>query len=133
MNISQAAEVVGIPPKTIRYYEEIGLVSSQRAGNGYRVYEDRELHMLAFLGRARSLGFTIESCRSLLALYADPDRASVNVKDVAESHVAEIDLKIAELKGMRGTLSKLIKSCRGDDMPDCPILNELSRPFNKQG
>ena len=132
MNISQAAEVVGIPPKTIRYYEEIGLVSSQRAGNGYRVYEDRELHMLAFLGRARSLGFTIESCRSLLALYADPDRASVNVKDVAESHVAEIDLKIAELKGMRGTLSKLIKSCRGDDMPDCPILNELSRPLNKQ-
>ena len=133
MNISQAAEVVGIPPKTIRYYEEIGLVSSQRAGNGYRVYEDRELHMLAFLGRARSLGFTIESCRSLLALYADPDRASVNVKDVAESHVAEIDLKIAELKGMRGTLSKLIKSCRGDDMPDCQILNELSRPLNKQG
>ncbi len=133
MNISQAAEVVGIPPKTIRYYEEIGLVSSQRAGNGYRVYEDRELHMLAFLGRARSLGFTIESCRSLLALYADPNRASANVKGVAESHVAEIDLKIAELKGMRGTLSKLIKSCRGDDMPDCPILNELSRPLNKQG
>lgn len=127
MNISQAAERVGLPAKTIRYYEEIGLVVSHRAENGYRVYEDRDLHMLAFLARARSLGFTIESCRSLLDLYKDPNRASSGVKDVAQHHLEEIELKMAELKGMHETLSKLIKSCHGDDRPDCPILTELSR------
>lgn len=129
MNISEASELVGIPPKTIRYYEGIGLISSHRSENGYRVYDDRDLHMLNFLGRARSLGFTIESCRSLLALYQDPNRASAEVKKVALQHMDEIDCKIEELQAMRAVLTTLVESCRGDERPDCPILNALSAPL----
>ncbi len=129
MNISQAAKLVGLPAKTIRYYEEIGLVISHRASNGYRVYDDRDLHMLTFLARARSLGFTIDQCRSLLALYKDPNRASSNVKKFAERHVEEIEHKIVELNGMRDTLSTLIEACHGDDLPNCPIITELARPL----
>jgi MerR family transcriptional regulator, copper efflux regulator len=128
VNISKASELVGIPPKTIRYYEDIGLITSHRSENGYRVYDERDLHMLNFLGRARSLGFTIESCRSLLALYQDPSRASGEVKKVAQLHMEEIDCKIGELQGMRETLSTLMENCSGDDRPDCPILEALSAP-----
>jgi len=132
VNISKASELVGIPPKTIRYYEDIGLISSHRSENGYRVYDERDLHMLNFLGRARSLGFTIEGCRSLLALYQDPSRASGEVKNVAQHHMEEIDCKIEELQGMRETLSTLMEKCSGDDRPDCPILEALSAPKNKE-
>lgn len=126
MNISQAAAQVGIPAKTIRYYEDIGLVTAHRAANGYRVYDERNLHMLSFLARARGLGFSIESCRSLLDLYQDPERQSAEVKSVARVHVAEIEAKIQELESMRQTLSHLIQCCQGNDRPDCPILDELA-------
>ena len=69
MNIGEVAERSGLPPKTIRYYEDIGLVRPPRSGNGYRIFGETDLHKLAFLGRARTLGFTIEACRTLLSLY----------------------------------------------------------------
>ena len=68
MNIKEVAERSGLPAKTIRYYEEIGLISAPRAGNGYRAYSDAHIHNLIFLQRARALGFTIEDCRQLLGL-----------------------------------------------------------------
>ncbi|MDH5530304.1 MAG: Cu(I)-responsive transcriptional regulator [Paracoccaceae bacterium] len=126
MNIGEVAERSGLPAKTIRYYEDIGLVEPLRSANGYRVYGDQELNQLAFLGRARSLGFTIEECRLLLALYRDPHRSSSDVKEVARTHLAHIDRKIVELSSMRNTLSHLIKACAGDDRPDCPILEDLA-------
>ncbi len=127
MNISDVATATGLPAKTIRYYEDIGLVTPLRAENGYRQFEDTHLHTLAFLGRARSLGFTIEDCRKLLALYNDPARASADVKAVAQTHLVQIDRKIAELGDMRETLSYLVACCAGDQRPDCPILQGLSK------
>ena len=103
MNIGEVAEKSGLPAKTIRYYEEIGLVAAPRDANGYRAFGERELHKLAFLGRARALGFSIEDCRTLLALYEDEARASAEVKRVAEDHLARIDAKIADLEDMRST------------------------------
>jgi Cu(I)-responsive transcriptional regulator len=128
MNISQVSTVTGLPAKTIRYYEDIGLVQPQRQDNGYRVFAKTDLHKLAFLARARSLGFPIDSCRSLLALYNDQDRASSDVKVIAKNHLAEIDQKIGELTTMRETLSVLVKACAGDNRPDCPILTDLAKP-----
>jgi len=125
MNIGDVAEKSGLPPKTIRYYEEIGLVTPQRAANGYRTFRESDLHKLTFLGRARSLGFSIEDCRALLALYEDDSRASADVKRIAKDHLARIDRKISELTAMRGTLSHLVRECAGDDRPDCPILQGL--------
>ena len=97
-----------------------------RGENGYRAFAERDLHMLAFLGRARALGFTIEDCRTLLALYADKSRASADVKRIANEHLAQIESKIVDLKAMRDTLSHLIEECAGDHRPDCPILENLS-------
>lgn len=126
MNIGEVAERSGIPPKTIRYYEEIGLIRPQRSGNGYRAFRESDLHKLAFLGRARALGFSIEDCRTLLGLYEDEGRESAQVKAVAEEHLAAIDEKITQLQAMRGTLSHLVASCHGDHRPDCPILSDLA-------
>jgi Cu(I)-responsive transcriptional regulator len=125
MNIGEIAERCGLPTKTIRYYEDIGLVEPTRTPNGYREFREVDLHKLAFLRRARSLGFSIEQCRDLLGLYEDRTRSSANVKRLAAEHLREIETKIAELQGMHATLANLIKRCHGDDRPDCPILDEL--------
>ncbi len=126
MNIGEAAARTGLPAKTIRYYEEIRLIRPHRAANGYRSFNERDLHKLSFLARARALGFSIEDCRMLLALYEDETRASADVKRVAEGHLSRIDQKIADLKSMRETLSELVEACAGDHRPDCPILKGLS-------
>ena len=80
MNIGQASALTGLPAKTIRYYEQIGLVAPARRDNHYRDYGDKDLHELIFVARARSLGFGIEECRRLLALYRDQQRASADVR-----------------------------------------------------
>ncbi|WP_339949473.1 Cu(I)-responsive transcriptional regulator [uncultured Albimonas sp.] len=126
MNISEVSTLSGLPAKTIRYYEEIGLVRPARGDNGYRDFSQADAHKLAFLARSRSLGFSIEECRTLLALYEDRDRASADVKRVAQTHLDEIDRKIAELQAMRATLTTLVHRCHGDDRPDCPILSDLA-------
>ncbi|RLK00656.1 Cu(I)-responsive transcriptional regulator [Ruegeria conchae] len=125
MNIGEVSTHTGLPVKTIRYYEDINLIKPLRDNNGYRRFRDQDIHKLNFLGRARTLGFTIEDCRTLLALYEDETRASSDVKRVARDHLAQIDAKIADLKGMRQTLSHLVDACAGDDRPDCPILKDL--------
>jgi len=126
MNIQQAAETSGLAAKTIRYYEEIGLVCPGRRGNGYRAFSMTDLHKLGFLARARSLGFTIEDCRTLLALYEDRSRTSAEVKRVARETLARIEAKIGELAAMRSALGTLVERCHGDDRPDCPILDDLA-------
>jgi len=129
MNIGQVAERTGVPPKTIRYYEEIELIAAPaRGANGYRSYTEEAVHTLRFVASARNLGFTVEQCRALLALYRDKGRASADVKHVAEEHMAAIDRKIEELGAMRKVLATLAQRCHGDDRPDCPIIDELSRP-----
>jgi MerR family transcriptional regulator, copper efflux regulator len=126
MNISNAAKLCGLPAKTIRYYEEIGLVQPMRADNGYRTYSESDVHRLRFVGRARGLGFTVEECRSLLSLYDDDHRASCDVKNMALNKVAEIDRKVEELQSLRDTLATLAEHCHGDERPECPIINDLA-------
>ena len=128
MNIGDVSRLSGLPAKTIRYYEDIGLIQPQRGDNGYRRFRDSDLHKLAFLGRARHLGFSIEDCRTLLALYEDRGRASADVKQVARQHLERIDSKLKELNQMRETLATLVSACAGDDRPDCPILADLAAP-----
>jgi MerR family copper efflux transcriptional regulator len=127
MNIGEAADMTGLPAKTIRYYEDIGLIKPDRAANGYRDYDDKDVHRLAFIQRSRSLGFTIDECRSLLSLYEDKERASSDVKALATDKIREIDRKLRELKSLRNTLKTLADHCHGDDRPDCPIINEIAR------
>ncbi|WP_114010877.1 Cu(I)-responsive transcriptional regulator [Cohaesibacter intestini] len=126
MNIGQAARQTELPAKTIRYYEEIDLISPIRSENGYRTYSEQDIHRLTFLKRSRSLGFSIEECRLLLSLYDDKDRASSDVKAIAQSKIVEIDRKITELQSLKATLRTLVDHCHGNSKPDCPILDGLS-------
>ncbi len=126
MNVGQAAKISGLPAKTIRYYEDISLVSPLRQDNGYRFFRESDIHKLTFLQRARGLGFSIEQCRSLLSLYEDDNRASADVKKLAQQKIVDIEAKIAELKTLKSTLTHLVKACHGNDLPDCPILDSLA-------
>lgn len=126
MNISDVGKAADLSAKTIRYYEEIGLIQPLRSVNGYRNFTDSDVQKLQFLARARALGFSIDHCRSLLALWADHSRASSDVRRIAHDHLAEIENKIAALKSMQNTLTNLVESCAGDDRPDCPILLDLA-------
>ena len=126
MNIGEAARHSDLPPKTIRYYEDIDLIKPSRSGNGYRDYSETDVHRLRFLQRSRSLGFTIEECRLLLSLYEDDQRASSDVKAVANQKIDQINLKIKELKSLKKTLTSLAENCHGDDKPDCPIIDDLA-------
>ena len=129
MQIGNAARESGVPAKTIRYYEEVGLIEpARRTAGGYRVYDERDVQTLRFIQRARSLGFPVGDVASLLALWRDRARHSAQVKALAERHLDEIDRKIAELRGMRETLEHLVARCQGDDRPDCPILADLAGP-----
>ncbi|MDE2468360.1 MAG: Cu(I)-responsive transcriptional regulator [Bradyrhizobium sp.] len=129
MSIGEAASQSGVPPKTIRYYEEIGLIApAERLENRYRAYDNNDVQTLRFIQRARSLGFSLKEVASLLSLYRDRRRASRDVKRLALAHVAELDRKIAEMKAIRDTIANLAERCHGDQRPDCPILEELETP-----
>ncbi len=126
MNIGQVADSAGISAKRIRYYEQIGLiVAAKRTDAGYRVYDERDLHTLRFIHRARQLGFSLPQIATLLALWQDRRRSSAHVKKVVLAHVAELSMKITELQSMVDTLEDLAARCDGDSRPDCPILAEL--------
>lgn len=126
MNISIASDRTGLPAKTIRYYEEIGLIRPDRRDNGYRDYADTDIHKLSFLQRARSLGFSVEDCRQLLSLYEDTDRSSADVKALASARIEAIDQKLVELESLKATLEHLVEACHGDERPECPILDNLA-------
>ena len=126
MNISQASNSTGLPAKTIRYYEDIELVRPTRSENGYRAFSAQDIQKLAFVGRSRSLGFSIADCRALLTLYEDRNRASADVKKLAENHLEQIDRKVRELQSLREALGQLVEHCHGDARPNCPILDDLA-------
>jgi MerR family copper efflux transcriptional regulator len=128
MNIGTVAEKAGVPPKTIRYYEDIGLIrKAERLPNGYRAYSAREMRELNFIKRARDLGFSVEEVRDLLDLWRNTRRTSAAVKALVSRHLAMLDHKIAELESMRRSLAQLVERCQGDERPECPILDDLER------
>ena len=126
MNISAASSAAGLPVKTVRYYAEIGLVSaSSRTASGYRIYDDGAVRKLVFIRRAREFGFSIDECRELLSLYEDQHRSSADVKRIAIKRLGEIAKKQQELQSLHDELAHLVDACRGDDRPDCPIIDGL--------
>ncbi|MBO0903708.1 MerR family transcriptional regulator [Jiella sonneratiae] len=126
MNIGEASRQSGLPAKTIRYYEEVGLIKPMRADNGYRDYRERDVHVLRFLQRSRSLGFSIAEARKLLALYGDENRHREDVRRLVSRRIVEIDRKILELNSLKRALAALTDQCEGGASPDCPILDEIA-------
>lgn len=129
MNIGQASKASGVSQRMIRHYEAIGLIpKAARRDSGYRDYDERDVHTLRFIARARDLGFPIEEIGKLLALWRDRSRASAEVKQLALARVEELKRKERDLREMRRTLETLADACHGDDRPDCPIIEQLATP-----
>ena len=127
MNIGQAAKASGVSQRMIRHYEAIGLIpKAARRDSGYRNYDDRDLHMLRFIRRARDLGFPIAEIAQLVALWQNSDRARGEVKALALARAKEMEVKERELRAMRKSLEDLARRCAGGDRPDCPILDDLA-------
>jgi MerR family transcriptional regulator, copper efflux regulator len=126
MTIGEAAEASGLPQKTIRFYEEAGIIRAPvRGENNYRAYSENDVQILRFIQRARALGFSLKDIANLLVLYRDNKRASREVKKLALQHVAELDRKIEGMISIRNTIAALAERCHGNQRPDCPILDEL--------
>ncbi|MGZ5181462.1 MAG: Cu(I)-responsive transcriptional regulator [Ramlibacter sp.] len=126
-NIGEAARQSGVSAKMVRHYESLGLLPSvRRTEAGYRQYGEAEVHTLRFIRRARDLGFSMHEIEQLLHLWQDRRRSSAEVRRIASRHVEELSRKLAEMEAMRRTLQHLVHCCRGDDRPDCPILDELA-------
>jgi MerR family transcriptional regulator, copper efflux regulator len=127
LNIGDAARASGVSAKMIRHYESLGLLrEARRTVAGYRIYDDSDVHTLRFIRRARALGFAMKDVERLLELWQNRRRASSDVRKVAQQHIDDLDRKIAELHEMRSTLEHLVHHCRGDQRPECPILDDLA-------
>ena len=127
MRIGEAARLSGVSAKLIRYYEGVGLLSlAGRDASGYRIFDERNVQELRFIKRARSLGFPIKQIDELLKLWRDKKRPSRKVKVLAETHKQSVVARMVAHRSIIKVLGRLIDACRGDDRPDCPILDELS-------
>lgn len=129
MNIGQASEQTGVSAKMIRHYESIGVLpSAARRANGYRDYSDQDVAVLQFVRRTRDLGFSLDEVSALLALWSDKKRSSREVKRLAETHIADLERRMREMRAVMKTLRQLAQHCHGDERSDCPILDDLAKP-----
>ena len=127
-NIGEAAHHSGVSARMIRHYEAVGLISkANRTLSNYRTYTEKDIHTLRFIRQARNLGFVIEKIAVLLSLWQDRRRPSRKVKELANLHIRELDVRILELTDMKRTLELLVENCHGDDRPNCPILAAIEQ------
>jgi Cu(I)-responsive transcriptional regulator len=127
MSIGEAAQAAGVTAKMIRHYEGLGLIAeASRTDAGYRQYTERDVTVLHFIRQSRSMGFSIKQIAQLLGMWADTNRQSREVKDLAREHIAELDRKMAEMAQMKASLERIAAGCQGDDQAHCPILSQLS-------
>ena len=127
--IGVAAERAGVSSRMVRHYESLGLLPEvARTDSGYRQYTEADVHTLRFIRRSRDLGFSMEEIATLLGLWKDKERASAQVKKVAQAHIANLEERIAAMQAIQRSLQSLVHCCHGDDRPDCPILDDLASP-----
>ena len=133
MNIGEAAKASGINAKLIRHYESIGIIpKASRSDSGYRQYSDNDVHILTFVRRSRSMGFSMKEIKKLVNLWRNRTRASSDVKKMTLTHLHNIEKKISDLQAIRSTLLNLSNHCHGDDRPTCPILEDLSQSTEEE-
>ena len=123
LSIGELSRRTRVNIETIRYYERIQMLPA----NGRRVYGPADRRTLAFIRRARELGFTLNEIRALLALSGGGAReACPEVRELAAAHLAEIRAQIADLRAMERALSDVVRRCDAGEAPGCPVLDALS-------
>jgi MerR family transcriptional regulator, mercuric resistance operon regulatory protein len=128
IQIGELARQSGCNIETIRYYERIGLLPAPpRSVGRYRLYDAPDVRRLAFVRRARGLGFTLDQVRALLALSTKDGRdACCEVHDLAAAPLGEVRTKIADLRAMDRILADAVRRCAAGELPGCPIIDALS-------
>ena len=128
LSIGELARRTGVNAVTIRYYERASVLPVPARGNAqYRVYAQADVDRLAFVRRARELGFTLDEVRELLSLADEPNRPCADVDALARAHLAQVEEKLAQLDALRRELARVIGECRGGRaISDCRILRALS-------
>lgn len=124
--IGELSRLTGVNIETIRYYEKIKLLPAPlRTEGGHRLYGPRERRTLAFIRRARELGFTLDEIRALLDLGGPGKASCAEVKEIAAHHLDDIRAKIADLKKLERLLASTIAKCSGRKVPECPVVDIL--------
>jgi MerR family mercuric resistance operon transcriptional regulator len=124
--IGELSRLTGVNIETIRYYEKIKMLRAPaRTQGGRRVYGPTETRILAFIRRARELGFRLDDIRALLALGAPAKASCADVREIAAHHLDDIRAKIADLRKLERLLAKTIAQCSGRRAPDCPVVDTL--------
>jgi MerR family copper efflux transcriptional regulator len=120
MRIGELADRSGVPVKTIRYYEEIGvLAEADRMPSGYRDYDDGAIDRLAFVRAAQAVGLTLGEIRQIVALRERGETPCTHVVGLIERRAREIERRIAEMQRLRAELGRLAERARGIDPADC--------------
>lgn len=126
--IGRLAALTGVKISTIRFYEQIGLLSQpSRTNGGQRRYDEKTVRRLIFVRHARELGFDVEEVRELLTLADRPDEPCRSVDAIARRQVVRIDAKIKSLRTMRRELMTVISGCHAARVRDCHIIEALSQ------
>ena len=119
IQIGEAARATGVPPKTLRYYEDLGLVRPDRTESGYRLYDSEELERIHFVLRAKQLGFTLNEILDVMALREDDTDPCEHVASLIESRLAEIEIRIRNLAEMKIELETVRDSNKGTSAGPC--------------
>ena len=127
MFIQQVAKKLNITTRTIRHYEDLGIIKSNRLENNYRVYDTKNYDKLKFLVRARNLGFSLKECKELIKLFENDSRQSSSVREIAKKKLNDLKSQIQELDNLKVSLEWLVKKCPGNEKPNCPIIDELAK------
>ncbi len=134
MRIGELAREVGVNPKTVRYYENIGLLpAAERTSSGYRIYGGDDVDRVGFIKAAQRLGMRLDEIAEVLALRDADKRPCSYVRDVLHEHVTDIDDRIAELQRLRRQMVDLEK--RADRLVSdhaatsaaCPLIDHVRR------
>jgi DNA-binding transcriptional MerR regulator len=130
----QLARLAHVNPETIRFYEREGILPRPaRARNGYRSYSVAAVERIQFVGRAKSLGFSLEQIRDLLKMQEAVGPACLNVKTLLTEKLASIREKKRELERMEIQVTSALNDCErslehnADGTPTCPVFCCLSR------
>lgn len=129
--IGALAERTGTSAATIRYYEEINLLPrADRQEGNQRRYGDDDVRRLTFIRRCRDFGFSIEQVRTLVSLVQDDSRSCTEARDLAQTHLLQIQAKLRELEELEKSIAQFVAACdaecAGGPGPDCCILEDLS-------
>lgn len=133
MQIGDVAKHFDLNPKTIRYYEGIGLLPEPvRTESGYRQYDDEAVSRLGFIQRAKLLGLSLENIRDILAVHEHGEQPCEQVLSLIDAEIAGIEMRIRELKAFRTDLTALRvrwsdeATRHGEEACLCPIIEEQS-------